>query len=145
MSEIASAGDAFNKLQPVAAATYYGLGGDSSLIHSVHLKWDNAFAGVFTFELSNWPQASQPGGVDPLVAGTTGDWIPICAFSLASVVGGTIASSAATPATPASVTVVAGNPGGAVLHFATLGTYAMRCKVNCTAQGVIRGRQHGTF
>lgn len=139
MTEIASPGDAFRLSQPVAAATYYGLGGDSALIHTVHLQWDASFAGVFTFELSNFP------GLDPKVAGTAGDWVPICAFTLASAVGGTIASSAATPGTPASVTVAAGNAGGAVLHFATLGTYAMRTKVNCTAQGVIRGRQHGTF
>jgi len=139
MSEIAYPSDIFQGLQPVSAATYYGAGGDSSLIHTVHLQWDAAFAGVFTFELSNFT------GLDPKVTGTSGQWIPICAFSLASVVGGTVASNPATAGTPASVTVVAGNAGGAVLHFASLGTYAMRGKVNCSAQGVIRFRPHGTF
>lgn len=139
MTEIAHPSDGFRGLQAVAAATYYGVGGDSAMIHRVHLQWDSAFAGVFTCETTDFPE------LDAKLAGNPGDWIPECAFSLASVVGGVVASNAATPGTPASVTVVAANPGGASLNFTSNGARAMRVKVNCTVAGVIRIRSHGKF
>jgi len=140
MTAIAQASDAKVGLQTVTTS-FYGLGGDHAMIHHVHLRWDNAFAGVFTFETSDFPD------VDPLVAVVTaGDFIPECAFSLASVSGAAvIASSAGTPGTPASVTVAAGQQGGASLNFTSNGASRMRVKVVCTVQGVIRIRSHGKF
>ena len=139
MREIEQTGDAKRGIQIVIAAVYYGVGGNGSMLHHVHLQWDNAFAGTFTFETGDFPE------LDATIAGNPGDWIPECAFDRASVVGGTIASNAATPGTPCSVTVVAGNAGGASLNFTLNGAKAMRVNVNCTAQGVIRIRSHGKF
>lgn len=140
MGEILATADAFRGLQ-AAATAFYGAGGDSALIHHVHLQWDNAFAGVFTFETSDFPEVSH--AVAPV---TPGDWVPECAFSLASVTGGAaIASSAATPAVPASVTVAAGQQGGCSLHFTSNGAHRLRIKNVCSAPGVVRARIHGKF
>lgn len=121
------------------ATNYYGVGGDSAMIHHVHLIWDTNFAGVFTFETSDVTD------LDPGVAGTAGQWIPEASFSASGVVGGTVASNPATPGTPASVTVVAGNPGGASLNFTYNGARIMRVKCVCTTGGQIEIWSHGKF
>jgi hypothetical protein len=140
MGEIQTASDVFRGQQAITTS-WYGCGGDSALIHHLHLQWDNAFAGVFTFETSDFPEVSAI--VAPV---TPGDWVPECAFTVASVVGAaTVASSAATPGTPASVTVAAGQQGGCSLNFSSNGAHRMRVKVVCTATGVIRIHQHGKF
>lgn len=140
MGETYATTDAFKGLQGAATA-FYGAGGDSSLIHHIHLQWDNNFAGVFTFETSDFPEVAY--GVASV---TPGDWIPECAFSLASVIGGAaIASNAATPAVPASVTVAAGQAGGCSLHFTSNGAHRLRIKNICSAPGVVRAHIHGKF
>jgi len=141
MREIIQSGDAKRGLQ-AAATNYYGVGGNGSMLHHVHIEWDSAFVGVFTFETSDFPELT-----DVTVAGTAGDWVPECAFSLASTVGAgvTIASNAATPGTPASVTVAGGAAGGCSLNFALSGAQFMRAKVVCATPGVIRIRSHGKF
>lgn len=142
MREIEPTGDAKRGIQAVATS-FYGVGGNGSMLHHLHIEWDAAFIGVFTFETADFPESE----VALASAGTAGDWVPECAFDRASSVGAgvTIASSAATPGTPASVTVAGGAAGGVSLAFSLWGGKTMRVKVVCTAQGVIRIRSHGKF
>jgi hypothetical protein len=124
MSEIA-ARTVVNKLQTVTTS-YYGIGGDSSLIQHVHFKWDNAFAAVITFETSDFTE------VDSAVAGTAGDWIqenPTIAY-----IGSTPAGLAANM----TITVPGGTAGGASVHVGNLGSRLLRVKVVCSAQGQLR-------
>lgn len=110
--------------QPVATS-YYGVGGDSSIIQSVHFKWDNAFAAIITFETSNIT------GIDPTAAGVAGQWIQENAATAY------IGSTPAGLATAMTVTVPGGTPGGFMAHVGNLGSRVMRMKVVCTVQGVI--------
>lgn len=109
----------------VVTTAYYGVGGDSSIIQSVHFKWDSAFAATITFETSNIQ------GLDTTVAGAAGQWIQENASTAY------IASTPAGLATAMTVTVPGGTPGGFMAHVGNLGSRLMRVRVACTVQGVI--------
>lgn len=114
-----------NGLQAVATS-YFGCGGDSSIVQHIHFKWDNAFAAVITFETSDFPE------LDPTVAGAAGDWIqenPTTAY---------IGSTPAGLATNMTITVPGGTAGGASVHVGNLGSRLIRAKVVCSVQGQLR-------
>jgi len=111
-------------LQAVATS-YYGCGGDASIIQSIHLKWDIVFAAVITFETTNNP------GADPTAAGAAGLWIqenPSSAY---------IGSTPAGLAVNMTITVPGGTAGGAMVHVGNLGCRMIRTKVVCSVQGVL--------
>lgn len=134
MTAVQSASDAKSGLQIVATA-FYGVGGDMSLVQHVHIQWDAAFVGTFTFESSDFPE------IDVTVAGAAGAWIqenPTTAYVGISPAG------AGTP-TNATIVVAGGTAGGASINIGNLGSMKLRVKVVCTTQGVIRIRSHGKF
>jgi hypothetical protein len=105
--------------------SFYGVGGDASIIQSVHLRWDATFAAVITFETSNIV------GLDPTVAGVAGEWIqenPTTAY---------IGATPAGLATNMTITVPGGTAGGAMVHVGNLGSRVMRVKVVCSVQGLL--------
>jgi len=107
------------------ATSYYGAGGDSSIIQSIHFQWDAVFVGVITFETSNFT------GLDPTVAGAAGAWIqenPSTAY---------IGSAPAGLATNMTITVPGGTAGGAMVHVGNLGSRVIRAKVVCTVAGIL--------
>lgn len=106
--------------------SYYGVGGDSSIVQHVHLKWDAVFAAVITFETSDFTE------LDPTVAGSAGDWIqenPTTAY---------VGSTPAGLAVNLTITVPGGTAGGASVHVGNLGSYLMRVKVVCSVAGQLR-------
>lgn len=118
-------GDVKNGLQAVATS-YYGLGGDASLIQHVHFKWDATFVAVITFETSNFKD------LNVAVAGAAGDWIqenPTTAY---------IGSTPAGLATNMTITVPGGTAGGASVHVGNLGSRCLRTKVVCATGGQLR-------
>lgn len=117
--------DPCNKLQTVTTS-FYGCGGDASIVQHIHLKWDSAFAAVITFETSDFKE------VDVAVAGVAGDWIqenPTTAY---------IGSTPAGLATNMTITVPGGTAGGASVHVGNLGSRRIRVKVVCSVQGQLR-------
>lgn len=100
----------------LSAATHYiGVGGDNSLVHSIHLKWDAALVGTITVESSNFPDVA-------LDSATAGDWIDEA--SIADV----------TPAAAAS---------GTMIHVGNNGARRLRLKCVIGTPGVLRVRTHG--
>jgi hypothetical protein len=141
MTAIENTTDSVRGLQAVTGGTpaNYGLGGDGSIIQSVHFIWDAAFVGSFTIWSCNIPD-SGPGPVT-LVSSVAGEWIqqqPPTGYTAISPAGaGTVGAS------PLIVNVPGGTAGGAFMDIGNLGGKRLRTQVICTTQGVIRIRPNG--
>jgi hypothetical protein len=102
--------------QSLSIGTHYlGIGGDASLVHSVHWKWDGTIQATITYESSNLPDVA-------ITSTTAGDWIDEADI------------------TDTSITGVA---GGAMIHIGNCGARRLRAKVVVTVAGRLRGCQHG--
>jgi len=135
MTAVPNPSDAFNGTQAVSAASYYGVGGDASMIQHVHIKWGSTFIGSITFESSSFPELIASS------AGAAGDWIqenPSTAYIGISPAG------AGTP-TNATIAVAGGTAGGASINIGNWGGWQLRVKVVCTQAGTLRIRSHGKF
>lgn len=118
MSAIERPSDDFNGLLTDDPDTHYiGVGGDASMIHSIHLAWDAALTATITVESCNFPEVA----VDDE---TAGNWIDEADITDIS------------PAASAS---------GAMIHIADNGARRLRLKVVVTEGGAgrLRVRQHG--
>lgn len=137
MTAVPSASDAFNGTQPIATS-FYGVGGDASLVQHIHLKWDATLVATITFESNEFPEVSI---TDPSTGATAGNWIqenPTTAYIAVSPAGaGTIVN--------ATITVPGGTAGGASINIGNWGGARLRVKVVATVAGVLRIRSHGKF
>lgn len=115
---------------PQAVGTsYYGVGGDSSIVQHIHLQWDASLIAVISFETSDFKDvsASTPSA-------TAGDWItenPTTAY-IATASGGGVAIANMT------ITIAGGTANGASVHVGNLGSRRLRVKVVCTQAGFLR-------
>ncbi len=143
MTTVANATYAKRGLQIVETA-YYGLGGDASMIESIHMAWDAALvcSGI-TIWASNFPEDGEPGLV-ALNSVVAGDWIqlnPPTGYTAISPAGA--ATIGAT--TPLVIVVPGGTAGGIFIDLGNTGSRRLRAQVVCTTQGQLRIRTHGKF
>lgn len=134
MSQIPSTTDAKNGLQTVTTS-FYGLGGDASLISSIHMQWDNILvcSGI-TIWASNFPEVA-------LNSAVAGDWIqlqPTAGYTAISPAG-----AATLGASPLIVVVPGGTAGGVFIDLGNTGAVKLMVKVVCTAQGQLRIKGNG--
>jgi hypothetical protein len=148
MTTVGSTSDAKRGLQLVQT-DYYGLGGDASLIQSVHMQWDSALVcSSITIWACNFPDlGSEPFGValtDPATGATAGSWIqlnPPTGYTAISPAGA--ATIGAT--TPLVIVVPGGTAGGIFVDIGNTGARRLRAVVVCTTQGQLRIRTNGKF
>lgn len=118
----------------VTGKTYvYPLGGNAATVESVHIQWDANAALTITVEDSNFAPADVT-----MYSTTTGDWLnenPSTAYVATVGAGAAVAS--------ATVTVTAGNTGGALYHLGNTGAKRTRLKIVATTGGVVRVACHG--
>lgn len=131
MGSIAPRNSTFNGQQAITAGTFYGLGGDGSLIHAIQGKWDATFVGVFTFWSCDLPP--EEVAVSSVVAG---DWIqqqPTTGYAAISPTG-----AATVGASPLILTVPGGTAGGFSVVVGTFANRRWRIGVVCTVAGQLR-------
>ena len=132
MTAIESPTNALHGTQAIATS-YYGLGGDESLIQSVQFKWDAVLVATITIWTSNFPEVA----LDSIVAGDWIQQIPPTGYTAISPVG------SATAATPFVLTIPGGTAGGADMQIGNLGSRLLRARVIATTAGVLRIRTNG--
>lgn len=139
MSAVENTTDSFRGRQPVSAGSWYGAGGDASLVQSIHLQWDATLAAVITIWGSNFPETGVGAvALDSVVAG---DWVqqnPPSGYTAISPVG-----AATVGANPLVITVPGGVAGGALLDLSGSGDKRLRVQVVCTVAGQLRIRPNG--
>lgn len=134
MTAIESNGDAFRGTHP-ATTVKYGLGGDASLISGVHLQWDAAFIGTFTFWTCDFPPAEVL-----ITSAVAGEWVqqnPTAGYTPVSPAG------AATATAPLTIVVPGGTAGGAAPDIGNIGHKRLALQVACTTPGFVRARSNG--
>lgn len=109
------------------ATSYYGFGGDASLVQHVHIQWDAAIIATITFEASDF--ADVDASAAPVKAG---DWVPATATSIDIVAGSCTLTSTTT------ITLDKATAGGALVTFQLFGARRGRVKVVCTTHGNLR-------
>lgn len=132
MTAIQQASDAFKGLQAIGTQ-YIGLGGDASMISSIHLQWDATLVTTITIWSSSFPEVA----VNSTVAG---EWIqqnPPTGYTAISPAG------AATAATPFVLTIPGGTAGGADIQIGNCGSGRLRGVSVATVAGQLRIRTHG--
>lgn len=133
MTAIENPADSFNGQQAVTTS-YYGLGGDGSLVGEAHCKWDTALIAVFTIWTSDFPEVA-------LNSVVPGEWIqqdPPSGYTAISPAG-----AATVGANPLVVTVPGGTAGGCSMNMGNYGSKRMRIRVVCTQAGQLRIRPNG--
>lgn len=146
MTTVASTTDAKRGLQKVQT-DYYGLGGDASMIQSIHMQWDSALVcSSITIWACDFPDVGvNVGGVaidDPSTGATAGAWIqlnPPTGYTAISPSGA--ATIGAT--TPLVIVVPGGTAGGIFIDLGNTGAGRLRAVVVCTTQGQLRIHTHG--
>lgn len=143
MTTVASPSFAKRGVQ-AAQTDWYGLGGDASLIQSVHMLWDAALvcSGI-TLWASNLPLGSEVG-FTTLVSVVAGEWIqlnPPTGYTAVSPAGA--ATIGAT--TPLVIQVPGGTAGGVFIDLGNTGARNLRAQVVCTTPGFLEIRTHGKF
>jgi hypothetical protein len=116
--------DAFKGVQAIATS-FYGLGGDASIMHSMHVTWAALFAGTITIEISNLDEVA-------LNDATVGNWVQ---DNAATAEVGTTAGGVWTAKT---LVVTAGQVGGAFIKLPDSAHKRYRTKVICTAADALR-------
>jgi len=114
-----------------SATYYYPVGGESSPLNSVWIKWDNVLNAVFTIEDTN-ARSEDVSSYDA----TAGNWIqenPTTAY--VGVTGGTVANL--------TVTVASTTAGGCLIHLGNTGARRTRIKAVVTTGGVVSVGCHG--
>lgn len=134
MTAVESASDATNGQQAITTS-YYGLGGDASLVQHIHIKWDAALVATITIESSDFHDVA-------LNSTTAGDWVqenPSSGYTAVSP------SGAATTATPLVLAIPGVTAGGASMNIGNLGSRRLRAKVVCTTGGFLRIHTNGKY
>lgn len=134
MTQIPSATDAFNG-QQAATTSFYGVGGDASLVQSIHMKWDATLvcSGITVWS-ANFPEVA-------LNSGTAGDWIqlqPTSGYTAISPAG-----AATLGASPLIIVVPGGTAGGVFIDLGNTGAGRLMVKVVCTTPGQLRIKANG--
>lgn len=133
MTALESTTDAINGNQAISAASFYGLGGDASMVHHIHIKWDSTLAATITIESTDFPPAEVL--TNDVVAG---NWV-----QENPPTGYTAISAGATAATPLVLSIAGGTAGGASMSIGNIGCKRLRAKVVCTVAGQLRIRTNG--
>lgn len=110
---------------------YYAIGGESSPLNSVQVKWDTTLNAVITVEDTNTLTADVS-----LFDATAGNWIqenPTTAY--VGVTGGAVANL--------TVTVALTTAGGCMIHLGNTGARRTRLKVVVTTGGTVSVSCHG--
>lgn len=96
--------------------TYFvPVGGEGSLVESVHVQWDATAVGTITVEDSNNPDVTN-------ISTTNGEWIqenPTTAY--VGITGGTVSNL--------TVTIPGGTIGGCLIHLGNTGAIRTRLRV----------------
>lgn len=114
-----------------SATYYYPVGGESSPLNSVWIKWDATLNAVFTVEDTN-ARSEDVSSYDA----TAGNWIqenPTTAY--VGVTGGTVSSL--------TITAASATAGGAMIHLGNTGARRTRLKAVVTTGGVVAVGCHG--
>lgn len=110
---------------------YYPVGGESSPLNSVWIKWDATLNAVFTVEDTN-ARSEDVTSYDA----TAGNWIPENpTTAYVGVTGGTV--------TNLTVTVASTTAGGCMVHLGNSGARRTRIKAVVTTGGVVAVGCHG--
>jgi len=129
------ASNSFVSTSSLANGTYhFGLGGDASLTHGVHFKWDSALVGVITIWTSQFDPTTVP--VNSVVAG---DWIqqqPTSRYVAISPAGAATESNL-------TVTIPGGTAGGCCINLGNFGDQRLKAQVVITTPGALRGQFGG--
>jgi hypothetical protein len=131
MGTIEQPRNAFRGTQPVAT-TYYGLGGDASMIHHVQIQWDATLAATITFESSDFTEIANGASVTP------GDWV-----QENPPTGYTAIGAGATAATPLVIVIAGTTASGASVNLGNIGSRRLQAKVVCGTAGFLRICTHG--
>ena len=118
----------------VVGTSYYGLGGDASLVQAVQFSWDAAFVGTYTIWDTNYSDVA-------LDSTAAGDWVqenPTSGYTAISPAGAATVGS-----NPLVLVVPGGTAGTAMMHLGNIGAHKLRTRCVCTTQGVTRIRTHG--
>jgi hypothetical protein len=132
MTAIESPTNAFIGTQPIATS-YYGLGGDESLVQHVHIAWDATLVATITIWSSNFQDVA-------LNSTDAKEWCqenPPTGYTAISPAG------AATAATPLVLSIPGGTAGCASMHIGMLGSRLMRARVIATVAGFLRIKTNG--
>lgn len=115
----------------VAGTTYRGVSADAAMQHSIHYRWDAAFAGVITLEASSLEDAL----IDSVISG---EWLttysPATAY-VPAVVGGSAVGT--------TITAPGGAAGGALIELPLSAARRLRAKVVCSVGGGLAIQTHG--
>ena len=134
MTQIPSTTDA--KLgQQTVITSYYGLGGDASMISSIHIQWD---ASLIATDISVWATNFPEVQTNST---TAGEWVqlqPTSGYTAISPAG-----AGAVGASPLIVTVAGGAAGAAFMDLGNSGAARLRVRVVCTQAGQLRIRGNG--
>jgi hypothetical protein len=117
MAAIENTSDILPGVSQAIGTDYRGVGGDASLVTSVHLKWDAVYVGTIYVDSSNFPDVA-------LNSTTAGDWINETASGITTTVAG-------------------GTASGAMIHLGNLGNKRLRLRIVTTTAGALRARSHG--
>lgn len=123
--------------QQLVNTSFYGVGGDGSLVHAIHLVWDSGLVATITFESCDLP----PEEFAANTAGISGIWIqqqPPTGYTAISPPG-----AATVGASPLIINVPGGTAGGASVLIGTFASRRWRVKVVCTVTGQLRVHQNG--
>lgn len=132
MTAIENTTDSFIGTQAVTTS-YYGIGGDASLVQSVHFKWDATLVATITIWNANFPEVALNSVID-------GDWVqqnPTAGYTPISP------PSAATATAPLTLIIAGGTAGGAIMDVGNTGSRRGRCRVVCATGGFLRIRPNG--
>lgn len=138
MSAVENTTDSFIG-QQLATTSWYGAGGDASLVQSIHIQWDSTLVAVITIWGSNFP--AQGKGAVALNSIVAGEWVqqnPPSGYTAISPVGaGTVGAN------PLVLTIPGGTAGGALMDLSGSGDKQLRVQVVCTTPGFLRIRPNG--
>lgn len=136
MSAIENVSDSFNGLQPITTS-FYGLGGDGSLVQHVTISWDASLIATITIWSTNFPEVA-------LDSTDARHWVqedPPTGYTGISPAG------AATAARPLILVIAGGTAGAASINIgeprSSLGSKRHRARVVCTQAGQLRIRPNG--
>lgn len=132
MTAIKSTNDVVNGQQAVTTS-YYGLGGDASLVQHAHIAWDAALIATITIWSSDFPEVA-------LNSTDAKEW---CQENPSSGYTAISPSGAATAATPLVLAIPGGTAGCASMNIGNLGSDKLRARVVCTQAGFLRIRPNG--
>lgn len=134
MTAVEQPSNAFIGQQPIATS-FYGLGGDASLVQHAMFAWDATLVATITIWSTDFPDVL-------LNSADAKEWCqenPPTGYTAVSPVG------AATVTTPLVIAIPGGTAGCASVNLGNLGSKLLRARVVCTTAGFLRIRGNGKF